>query len=91
MDASFVESEEEIVLAEYLAKKSFKTKPIAKQFRFEFLLWLAGTKDIKSALKKTEVKDKALILSPHPLPLPRAQLKKRANALAIERISLSRL
>ena len=104
VDSGKVSSSEELELAYRLAKESFENKRnIAKKFRYEFLLWLSGKTDINSALKssspskpdnillilfKGEPKEllKKLKASEKPL-----KLKKRAEPLDIERISLSRI
>ena len=58
---------EEIELAHHLAKDSFGNGTnIAKKLKYEFLLWLSGTRDIKNAFKKTaprEGKDSIIIIS----------------------------
>ena len=95
---------EEIELAYLLSKDSFRNKKnIAKKFRYEFLLWLSGKTDIKSALNSFSPKksDKILLIifkgdtkkilkemeaSEKPL-----KLKKTAEPLDLERISLSRI
>lgn len=97
-----IESMEEIKLAEYLAKKSFKNKKnIAKKFKYEFLLWLSGKRDIKSALENTKPKENKMfivifsesknILKKLGITSKAAGLKKRADPLTLERISLSRI
>ena len=89
-----VKSEEEIELAYYLAKKSFRNKSnIAKKFKYEFLLWLSGKMDINSAINysKTSKKKKLLVVFEGTLNLKKAKLEKAADPLDIERISLSRI
>jgi tRNA threonylcarbamoyladenosine modification (KEOPS) complex Cgi121 subunit len=89
-----VKSMEELELAYLLAKKSFKNKRnIAKQFKYEFLLWLSGKTDIKSALEyfKTPKKQKLLVLFKGGMKLKQAKLEKTAEPLDLERISLSRI
>lgn len=89
-----VKSEEEIKLAYHLAELSFKNKKnIAKKFKYEFLLWLTGKTDIKSALTLSSPKGKECIavvfkdkISGKP-----SGLKKTAEPLEIEKISLSRV
>ena len=49
-----VRSREEIMLARHLAEAAFGKKAnIAKKLRYEFLLWLSGRRDIKSAMEAT--------------------------------------
>jgi len=89
-----VESMEEMELAYFLAKKSFKNKKnIAKKFKYEFLLWLSGKTDIKSALEyfRTSKKQKLLVLFKGEMKLKKAKLEKTAEPLDIERISLGRI
>ncbi|MBU0533077.1 hypothetical protein KKB44_06310 [Candidatus Micrarchaeota archaeon] len=90
-----VESMEEIELAYYLAKKAFENKQnIAKQFKYEFLLWLSGTRDIKNALKKTVPKDECLLIlfsGSKPKEGKEIQLKKTGDPLRLEAIALSRI
>lgn len=101
-----VSSIEELELARYLAENSFaKEENIARQLRYEFLLWLSGKRDIKSAMEATAPREsdseffvvvfsdvnewKILgLLDAEKRPLA---LEKRAEPLALERISLSRL
>jgi len=52
---SAVSSTQELELAHHLAENSFsKEKNIARSMRYEFLLWLSGKTDIKSAMKASE-------------------------------------
>ena len=108
---SAASSVEEFELARHLAETSFKNKKnIARSMRYEFLLWLSGKTDIKSAMKASEPDGKEFfvvvfsdakpetgnripdtvcrMLSAEMLPLC---LKKEADPLALERISLSRI
>ncbi len=96
--SSSVKSHEELQLAEYLAKKAISQgNNVAHQLRYEFLLWLTGKTDIKSALATTSPRknEDAIIISfadkpqlgVRPLAL---NLKTDAEPLDIERISLSR-
>lgn len=91
----FVESFEELELAEHLARKSFKEgKNIAKKFKYEFLLWLSGTRDIKNALKKTAPEGEHLLVifsGLDEIKGKRPGLRKKAEPLAMEKISLSRI
>lgn len=89
-----VKSFEELELAYLLSKKSFKNKKnIAKKFKYEFLLWLSGKTDINSAIRyfETSKKKKLLILFKGKIKAKPAKLKKTAEPLDLERISLSRI
>ncbi|MFH1785836.1 MAG: KEOPS complex subunit Cgi121 [Candidatus Micrarchaeota archaeon] len=94
---------EEVELAEYLAKKAFKNKTnIANKFKYEFLLWLTGKRDIKSAVEETKSDGNEfyiIIFSGNGSELLKELnvkklelgLSKKAEPLQLERISLSRL
>ncbi|MCI0503133.1 hypothetical protein L0Y65_00305 [Candidatus Micrarchaeota archaeon] len=99
------ESVTEFELASHLAKGSFEKKTnIARKLRYEFLLWLSGKTDIKSAMKETwpgDMKGGFIIAvfsdgdSESTLRILNARelplgLKKTGEQLALERISLSR-
>ncbi len=95
-------SVEEIRLAGHLADAAFGKKTnIARKPRYEFLLWLSGKRDIKSAMAATApqggemivivfggVEGAARALAGSELPLG---LAERGEPLALERISLSRI
>ncbi|MEW6721824.1 MAG: KEOPS complex subunit Cgi121 [Candidatus Micrarchaeota archaeon] len=97
-------SEEEITLAAHLARKAFSQKKnIARQMRFEFLLWLCGKTDLRGAMEAgaprgdeffvvafSDADEEAVLraLKAEKLPLG---LKKEGEPLALERISLSRI
>lgn len=99
-----VGSLEELKLADHLAKDAFSKKEnIARKMRYEFLLWLSGKTDIKSAMRGTkpdgkeflvvvfsDAKEDAVcrLLEAKELPL---KLKKDGDPLRLERISLSRI
>jgi len=100
-----VESLEEIELAHHLAETSFRKKTnIARKMRYEFLLWLAGKTDIRSAMEATSInetreflllvfsdkkkQDILRLLEANERPLA---LKKNGEPLKLERISLSRV
>ncbi len=106
---SAASSVEEIMLAHHLAENAFAKKAnIARDIRYEFLLWVSGKTDIRSAMESTAPEaggdffvlvfpgDKkgpgaaalGRILDARKLPLG---LKKEGDALALERISLSRI
>ncbi len=89
-----VESMEEIKLAYHLSLTAFKNKKnIAKKLKYEFLLWLAHTRDIKNAMKKTapEKGGTLLILFSGEINRKNAKLKEKAEPLRLEKISLSRI
>ncbi len=79
-------TQNEIALAYYLASKSFKEGTnIARDFDKEFLLYLAGKRDINKAKEYVFSKKGSLVeVRPSNLTLPLDWRK-------IERISLSRL
>lgn len=95
-------SVEELMLAHHLAASAFgKGEGIAKKLRYEFLLWLSGKRDIRSAMEATApagpemivvtfsgAADVAGSLSGRELPLG---LPEEGEPLALERISLSRI
>jgi tRNA threonylcarbamoyladenosine modification (KEOPS) complex Cgi121 subunit len=97
-------SGEEVELAAHLARKAFaEKKNIARQLRFEFLLWLCGRTDLRSAMEESaprggeflvvvfsDADEKAVLgaLKAEKMPLG---LKKEGGPLALERISLSRV
>ena len=88
-----VNSLEELELALHLAESAFKkNKNIAKSLRFEFLLFLAGTRDIRSAMKKTAPgKKHLLVIFSDEGVGDGVDLRKKAEPLSLERISLSRV
>jgi tRNA threonylcarbamoyladenosine modification (KEOPS) complex Cgi121 subunit len=101
-----VHSIDELELARHLAESSFeKKKSIARQLRYEFLLWLSGKTDIKSAMEAASPREAdgeffvivfsggnereiLGLLDAEKRPLA---LEKKAEPLALERISLSRI
>ncbi len=88
------ESMEEIRLAYHLAVEAFKNNTnIAKKPKYEFLLWLAHTRDIKNAIKKTAPGKGGmlLILFSGKIDGKAAKLKENADPLRLEEISLSRI
>jgi tRNA threonylcarbamoyladenosine modification (KEOPS) complex Cgi121 subunit len=93
MDA--VESMEEIELAYHLAESAFRNrKTIAKKMEFEFLLWLSGTRDIKNAIRKTAPKkgEECLLIDFSDKGKgEKIELRKKADPLRLEMISLSRI
>lgn len=99
IDSSFVSSLEELNLALYLAKKSIsKKKNISNQLRFEFLLYLSGKTDLKSAFSITKPKSNMMLIVCFGKALPKINgiedvlvLAERASPTTIERISLSRI
>ncbi|MDD5171682.1 MAG: KEOPS complex subunit Cgi121 [Candidatus ainarchaeum sp.] len=95
----------EAALALHLAQRAFANKKnIARQLKYEFLLWISGKTDIASAMKATAPQDKKEFfvilfterehenllksLDVEELPLG---LKQEADPLALEKISLSRI
>jgi len=94
LDPKKVKSIEELKLAEHLAKG--QSKKIANKFPLEFLLWLSGKKDIKSAMKMMFEKnsDFIAVYFSDEIKLGKVKklkLKKKAEPSALERISLSRI
>lgn len=98
-----VNSEEELLLAERLAKDSMREgRAIAKKMETEFLLWLSAKKDISSALREygfsspqnilliSFSKKKPELKSLFTLKEKKMQIRKKATPPEIERISLSR-
>lgn len=99
-----VRSQDQIKLALFLAKKSFSNKTnIAKTFELEFLLWLFGERNISTALKKNKFSSENFIAIIRDTDLAKKTilrelcakqkpflLRRRASALELERISLSR-
>ena len=103
LDASKVRSEEELLLAGRLSKKAIEERrAISKSRTVEFLLWLSGKTDIRSAFSSFGAKSPKhmLIVSFGPtkkeltsllqLKPGKKKLKKDAAAERIEEISLSR-
>lgn len=99
-----INSEEELLLAERLAKDSMREgRAIAKKMETEFLLWLSAKKDISSALREygfsspqnilliSFSKKKPELKSLFKLKEKKMQIRKKATPPEIERISLSRV
>ncbi|MFH2100821.1 MAG: KEOPS complex subunit Cgi121 [Candidatus Micrarchaeota archaeon] len=97
-----VQSDEELMLALHLASDAFeKKRNIAKKLKYEFLLWLSGKTDIRRALKATGAesgKDFLLVFLKGGMDLNKLKIrekplnmKKKAEPLALERISLGRI
>jgi len=95
---------EEFELANHLAKRAFENRTnIARIYRYEFLLWLSGKRDIKSAMKETEPSEIRFVVAVFSdsgekevlsaLGAKRVENKiiSKAEPLALERISLSRV
>jgi len=104
LDPSIARSEEALELAWHLSGKSIRRgTSISKKPKYEFLLWLSGKTDIKSALAQSAPKDPKDILivlfneeKKHALEALGAKekkktLKKGADPLELEGISLSRI
>lgn len=100
-----VDSLQSLRLAHHLASSTFKQKTnIASKFELEFLLWLAGKKDIRSALEWMLFEDERNIIAvcfderefwrfmkqsdAKPIPL---KLKESSDSIELERISLGRI
>lgn len=95
-----IKSLEEFKLAEHLAVNSFKNKKnIANKFKYEFLLWLTGKRDIRSAIEETKPDKREFVVvmfSRDNLACIEAKksnlkIEKDADPLSLERVSLSRL
>lgn len=103
VDLSYVKSMEELRLAEHLTKKAIERKKnIAKKKKYEFLLWLTGRTDLKSAFRQANAKgnkmilivfsgDRRKILRKLDANEIETSLKEKAKSLDLERISLSRI
>ncbi|MBU0590846.1 hypothetical protein KKF81_00455 [Candidatus Micrarchaeota archaeon] len=103
INPDLIESLDEIDLAYHLAKASFdNNKNIGKKLKYEFLLWLSCTRDIKNALKKTaphSTKDFILIMFSGKFALVHKmigkkkplKLKKKGSPTRLEKISLARI
>ncbi len=99
-------SAEEIRLAAHLAEKASSSgRGIARKTRYEFLLWLSGKRDIRSAMEKlapaegergffvavfSGAGEKEVLAALEAEKMPLG-LSERGEPLALERISLSRL
>jgi tRNA threonylcarbamoyladenosine modification (KEOPS) complex Cgi121 subunit len=97
-----IESIEEIELAHYLAREAFRKKTnIAKNFKYEFLLWLSGKLDIDSAIKSmapVDGRDFFVVIFSNEKQIPGLDaqevplgLKKNGDPVRLESISLSRI
>lgn len=95
---------DEFELADHLAKRSFDDKTaIARVYRYEFLLWLSGKRDIKSAMRETGPSEHRFVvavfsdssekdvLSALDARILKNNLPLKAEPLALEKISLSRV
>lgn len=104
LDPAKVSSGEELLLADRLAKSSIRRgRAISKSHAVEFLLWLSGRTDIRSAFSSFGAKsaEDMLIISFGPgskklaalleLKEKKLNLPKSASPEMIERISLSRV
>lgn len=82
---------QELKLAYHLADDAFKKKKnLAKKMKLEFLLWLAGTRDISNALKKSKG-EYLLILDGPEITENEPGFTENADPEKLERISLSRI
>ncbi len=104
IDSNFVKSELELKLAEQLTISSFKQNiNIANKFKYEFLLWLSGKRDIRSAMEVTLPKsnknmlivvfgtNSLKIFSLLNAKVIKKKLPKTFDPIALERISTSRV
>jgi len=103
LDAGKVHSAEELELAYALAKKSLEEgNAISKKLEIEFVLWLAGKRDIRRAFGEVGWKQgeviavafgigKKKLLAELELKEKKLGLKKEAGWETVERISLSRI
>jgi tRNA threonylcarbamoyladenosine modification (KEOPS) complex Cgi121 subunit len=103
VEPSLVSTKKQLELALHLALKAFEgEKNIARDFKLEFLLWLTGKTDIKSALSCSRPKgkealvvifsgDKKNILRKIGAEETRKKLEDKFDAVMLERISLSRV
>jgi tRNA threonylcarbamoyladenosine modification (KEOPS) complex Cgi121 subunit len=104
LDPLVAMSKEELELGFHLSKKTLLKKScLAKKMKYEFMLWLTGKTDIRSAMEKSAPKnaDDLLIVifsgkKEHVLKSLRANekkgtLKAGADPLRLENISLSRI
>lgn len=85
---------EEIRLAYHLAEEAFaRGTNIAKKLKFEFLLWLSGTRDIRNAIEKTSPEGECIVIifSGEGPPGQEADLPEEADPERLEGISLSRI
>ncbi|MFN7991862.1 MAG: KEOPS complex subunit Cgi121 [Candidatus Micrarchaeia archaeon] len=98
-----VRSLTEIRLADHLARTSFEEgRNISRRLKYEFLLWLSGKKDIKSAMEATapsEGSEFILIVLSGDIDIEKdlgarelgLDLPESGDPLRLERISLSRI
>ena len=105
ISSSIIELEFQIKLADYLSKSSFELKTnIANKFKYEFLLWLTGKRDIKSAMAVSlpkgsdelfivifEDKSAKKILSTISAKPEKSILKKHFDSIRLDNISTSRV
>jgi len=104
LDPLVAESKEELELSFHLSKKTLlKKRSLAKKMKYEFMLWLTGKTDIRSAMKKSAPKnakdllivifgeEKNSVLNALGAKQKKKSLKKEADALRLEEISLSRI
>lgn len=105
LNPNIIKSKEELLLAHYLVKKSFKEKTnIAKKQKLEFLLWVTGTHDIDKAFECAcfnnpkdflvvcfFIRDKNSVVRLLKASEKKLKLDRDAEPLSLERISLSRI
>ncbi len=89
-----VKSVEEVKIAYYLTERSFERgRNLAKKKKLEFLLWLTGSTDIESAVKRSKPQGIGLviILDGPEISENKSGLDNTADPLDIEKITLSRI
>ena len=104
LDPSIARSGEALELAWHLSGKSIRNgTAISRKRKYEFLLWLSGKTDIRSALAQSAPKDpkdilivvfdgkKAPVLEAIEAEEKEKSLKRGADSLELEGISLSRI
>ncbi len=104
LEPSCVHSMEELELAQHLAKRCHERKTnLANKFKYEFLLWLTGKTDIKSAMAKIAPKDSnellivafgedgERVLKALDAKENKKSLPRRGDPLRLEDMSLSRI
>ncbi|MFH2106141.1 MAG: hypothetical protein ABII22_02690 [Candidatus Micrarchaeota archaeon] len=94
-------SEEQIMLAYELCKKSIENKTnLAKKEKLEFLLWLSGKKDIGRAVEEMRFKDRNEILlinftdDADKIKIGKKikyKIRKKATDMELEKMSISRI
>jgi len=104
LDSGKVDSLEELELAYALAKRSLEDgTAVSKKLEIEFVLWLAGKNDIRRAFEEVGFRagkefiavafgmGKKELIAELEMKEKKLGLKKNAEAMAVERVSLSRI